>query len=73
MVRHPEGKKIPPFLASETVKHLFGRTHGEGRGFFRVKRAEPQIALTGFSQLDKLTDELNNIDSSFDFFFYRLV
>lgn len=73
MIRHPEGKKIPALFAPEAVKHLPGGTDREGRRLFRVKGAKPHVALAGPLELDKLTDQLNDVHGSLDLFFGRLV
>jgi hypothetical protein len=73
MVLHPKGKEIAALLAPEAVKHLLGRTDREGRGFLGVKGAQAHIALPGPLELNKLTDQLDDVHDSFDLFFGRLV
>jgi hypothetical protein len=73
MILHPEGKEIAALLAPETVEHLLGRAHRERRRFFRVKGAQPHIALAGPLELDKLTDQFDDVHGPLDLFFSRLV
>jgi hypothetical protein len=73
MVLHPKGKEIAALLAPEAVEHLLGRTDREGRGFLRVKGAQAHIALPGPLELNKLTDQLDDVHDPFDFFFGSLV
>jgi hypothetical protein len=73
MILHPEGKEIAALLAPKTVKHLFGRAYREGRRFFRVKGAQPHVALAGALELDELTDQFDDIHGPLDLFFGSLV
>jgi hypothetical protein len=73
MILHPEGKEIAALLAPEAVEHLLGRTHRERRRFFRVKGAEPHVALAGALELDKLAYQFDEVHGPLDLFFGRLV
>jgi hypothetical protein len=73
MVGHPEGKEVSAFLAPETVEHLLGPADRERGRFFRVEGAQPHIALAGPLELNKLTDQLNDVHGPLDLFFGSLV
>jgi hypothetical protein len=72
MIGHPEGKEVSAFLAPETVEHLLRRADREGGRLFRVKGAQP-LALAGPLELNKLTDQLNDVHGPLDLFFGSLV
>jgi hypothetical protein len=73
MILHPKGEEIAALLAPEAVKHLLGRADREGRSFFRVKGAQAHIALAGPLELNKLTDQFDDVHGPLDLFFGSLI
>jgi hypothetical protein len=55
------------------VEHLLGRADRERGSLLRVEGAQPHIALARPLELNKLTDQLNDVHDPLDLFFGRLV
>jgi len=59
-----EGKEIPPSTPA-AVNICLEEADREGRSFFRVKGAKTHVTLAGPFKLNKLTDQLDDVNDLF--------
>ena len=57
---HYEGKNIARLAAAETFEDTFIFEDIEGRGFLRMKRAQPDMISAPFSKPDMLRDDIHD-------------
>jgi hypothetical protein len=65
-VFHQKTYCIAASAAAKTFIDFLGRGYGEGRRFFVVKGAKPQVISPSFLEPDKAADDFGDIDATYN-------